>query len=223
MTFLSVSPIMIGTSIVVFLAVILLLVVILLFAKKYLSPSGPVKILINGEKEIEVESGSTLLSTLANEKIFLSSACGGGGSCAQCKCQVIDGGGEILPTETVHFSRKEVKDNWRLGCQVKVKNNMQIKIDEAILGVKQWECEVVSNNNVATFIKEFVVKLPEGENLNFISGGYIQINIPKYAIKFSDFDIQDRFRGDWDKFNMWNLTCTNTEETVRAYSMAQLS
>lgn len=160
------------------------------------------------------------MSTLANEKIFLSSACGGGGSCAQCKCQVIDGGGEILPTETVHFSRKEVKDNWRLGCQVKVKNNMQIKIDEAILGVKQWECEVVSNNNVATFIKEFVVKLPEGENLNFISGGYIQINIPKYAIKFSDFDIQDRFRGDWDKFNMWNLTCTNTEETVRAYSMA---
>ncbi len=220
MTFLSVSPIMIGTSIVVFLAVILLLVVILLFAKKYLSPSGPVKILINGEKEIEVESGSTLLSTLANEKIFLSSACGGGGSCAQCKCQVIDGGGEILPTESVHFSRKEVKDNWRLSCQVKVKNNMQIKIDEAILGVKQWECEVVSNNNVATFIKEFVVKLPEGENLNFISGGYIQINIPKYAIKFSDFDIQDRFRGDWDKFNMWNLTCTNTEETVRAYSMA---
>lgn len=208
------------TTIVVFLVLILLLVIILLVAKRYLIASGDVTITINGEKEVVAESGSTLLSTLANKNIFLPSACGGGGTCAQCRCQVLEGGGEILPTETVHFSRKEIKDHWRLGCQVKVKNDMSIKMDESILGVKKWECEVVSNNNVATFIKEFVVKLPEGEHLNFISGGYIQIDIPKYDLKFSTFDVQDRFRGDWDKFNMWDLTCKNEEETMRAYSMA---
>jgi len=175
---------------------------------------------INGEKEVEVEVGSSLLSTLAENKIFLPSACGGGGSCAQCRCQVEAGGGEILPTEKVHFSRKEQQANWRLGCQVKVKQDMEIKVPEAVLGVKKWECEVVSNNNVATFIKEFVVRLPKGEHLNFVSGGYIQIDIPKYDIKYADYEIEDRFRGDWDKFKMWDLTCKNEEETMRAYSMA---
>lgn len=207
-------------SVGVFLGVILLLVIILLIAKRYLSPSGKVKVTINGEKEVEVEVGSSLLSTLAENKIFLPSACGGGGSCAQCRCQVEAGGGEILPTEKVHFSRKEQQANWRLGCQVKVKQNMEIKVPEAVLGVKKWECEVVSNNNVATFIKEFVVRLPKGEHLNFVSGGYIQIDIPKYDIKYADYEIEDRFRGDWDKFKMWDLTCKNEEETMRAYSMA---
>lgn len=208
------------TSIGVFLVVILLLVIILLVAKKYLSPSGLVKITINGEKEVEVESGSNLLATLAANKIFLPSACGGGGSCAQCRCQIESGGGEILPTEKVHFSRKEQQANWRLGCQVKVKQDMEIKVPESVLGVKKWECEVVSNHNVATYIKEFVVRLPEGEHLNFVSGGYIQIDIPKYDIKYADFDVEDRFRADWDKFNMWDLTVKNEEETMRAYSMA---
>ena len=211
---------MVITSLVVFLLVILLLVIILLVAKQYLVASGDVTITINGEKEVIAPAGSTLLNTLSSQNIFLPSACGGGGSCAQCKCQVIEGGGEILPTETVHFSRKEIKDNWRLGCQVKVKNDIKIKMDESILGVKKWECEVVSNKNVATFIKEFVVKLPEGEHLNFISGGYIQIDIPKYDLKFTDFAIEEQFRGDWDKFKMWDLACTNEEETMRAYSMA---
>ncbi len=207
-------------SVGVFLGVILLLVIILLIAKRYLSPSGKVKVTINGEKEVEVEVGSSLLSTLAENKIFLPSACGGGGSCAQCRCQVEAGGGEILPTEKVHFSRKEQQANWRLGCQVKVKQDMEIKVPEAVLGVKKWECEVVSNNNVATFIKEFVVRLPKGEHLNFVSGGYTQIDIPKYDIKYADYEIEDRFRGDWDKFKMWDLTCKNEEETMRAYSMA---
>ena len=207
-------------SVGVFLGVILLLVIILLIAKRYLSPSGKLKVTINGEKEVEVEVGSSLLSTLAENKIFLPSACGGGGSCAQCRCQVEAGGGEILPTEKVHFSRKEQQANWRLGCQVKVKQDMEIKVPEAVLGVKKWECEVVSNNNVATFIKEFVVRLPKGEHLNFVSGGYIQIDIPKYDIKYADYEIEDRFRGDWDKFKMWDLTCKNEEETMRAYSMA---
>ncbi|MBP6260313.1 MAG: NADH:ubiquinone reductase (Na(+)-transporting) subunit F [Paludibacter sp.] len=217
---LAINTTMVITSLVVFLLVILLLVVILLVAKQYLVASGDVTITINGEKEVIAPAGSTLLNTLSSQNIFLPSACGGGGSCAQCKCQVIEGGGEILPTETVHFTRKEIKDNWRLGCQVKVKNDVKIKMDESILGVKKWECEVVSNNNVATFIKEFVVKLPEGEHLNFISGGYIQIDIPKYDLKFTDFAIEEQFRGDWDKFKMWDLACKNEEETMRAYSMA---
>ncbi|MBP1613427.1 MAG: Na translocating NADH-quinone reductase subunit [Bacteroidetes bacterium] len=207
-------------SVGVFLGVILLLVIILLIAKRYLSPSGTVKVTINGEKEVEVEVGSSLLSTLAANKIFLPSACGGGGSCAQCRCQIEEGGGEILPTETVHFSRKEQQAHWRLGCQVKVKQDMEIKVPESVLGVKKWECEVVSNNNVATFIKEFVVRLPEGEHLNFVSGGYIQIDVPKYNINYADYAIEDRFRGDWDKFNMWDLKWKNEEETMRAYSMA---
>lgn len=217
---LAIDTTMIVTSLVVFLLVILLLVVVLIVAKRYLVASGDVTITINGEKQVVASAGSTLLNTLSTQNIFLPSACGGGGSCAQCKCQVVEGGGEILPTETVHFSRKEIKDNWRLGCQVKVKSDMSIKMDETILGVKKWECEVVSNNNVATFIKEFVVKLPEGEKLNFISGGYIQIDVPKYDIKYADFEVEERFRGDWDKFKLWDLTCKNDEETMRAYSMA---
>ena len=207
-------------TIAVFLVVILLLVIVLLVAKRYLIASGDVKITINGEKDVTAEAGSNLMNTLASQDIFLPSACGGGGSCAQCKCQVLEGGGEILPTEAVHFSRREIKDHWRLGCQVKVKNDMSIKIDESILGVKKWECEVVSNRNVSTYIKEFVVKLPEGEHLNFVSGGYIQIDIPKYELKFSEFEVEDRFRGDWDQYKMWDLSVKNTEETVRAYSMA---
>lgn len=217
---LAIDTTMIITSLVVFLLVILLLVIVLIVAKRYLVASGDVTITINGEKQVVAPAGSTLLNTLSTQNIFLPSACGGGGSCAQCKCQVVEGGGEILPTETVHFSRKEIKDNWRLGCQVKVKSDMSIKMDETILGVKKWECEVVSNNNVATFIKEFVVKLPEGEKLNFVSGGYIQIDVPKYDIKYADFDVEERFRGDWDKFKLWDLTCKNDEETMRAYSMA---
>ncbi len=217
---LAINTSMMLASLIIFLVVILLLTVILIVAKKYLVASGDVKITINGEKEVIAPAGSTLLNTLSEQKIFLPSACGGGGSCAQCRCQVTEGGGEILPTETVHFSRKEIKDNWRLGCQVKVKGDMSIQMDESILGVKKWECEVVSNNNVATFIKEFIVKLPEGEHLNFKSGGYIQIDIPKYDLKFSDFAVEDRFRADWDKFKLWDLTCKNEEETMRAYSMA---
>ncbi|OIP83261.1 MAG: NADH:ubiquinone reductase (Na(+)-transporting) subunit F [Porphyromonadaceae bacterium CG2_30_38_12] len=208
------------TSLVVFLLVILLLVVFLLVAKRFLVASGDVTITINGEKDVIAPAGSTLLSTLSQQSIFLPSACGGGGSCAQCRCQVLEGGGEILPTETVHFSRKEIKDNWRLGCQVKVKNDLKVKMDESILGVKKWECEVVSNRNVATFIKEFVVKLPVGEHLNFTSGGYIQIDIPEFELKFEDFNVEEQFRGDWDKFKLWGLTCKNTEPTMRAYSMA---
>ena len=208
------------TSIMIFLIMILLLVFILLVAKKYLVPSGKVKITINDEKEIETETGSSLLSTLSSQKIFLPSACGGGGSCAQCRCQVLEGGGEILPTETVHFSRKQQQAHWRLGCQVKVKNDMKILIPESVLGIRKWECEVISNRNVATFIKEFVVRLPNDEHLNFIPGSYSQIDIPAYELKYSDFDIEEKFRGDWEHFKMFDLTCKNTEPTMRAYSMA---
>ncbi len=208
-------------SIAVFLVIILALVGILLLAKRFLVASGAVKLTINGENELEVESGSTLLNTLSSNGIFLSSACGGKGSCGQCKCQVLEGGGEILPSEKGHFSRKQQQDHWRLGCQVKVKNDLKIKVPESVLGVKKWDCEVVSNHNISTFIKEFVVKLPEGENLKFRSGGYIQIDIPKYdEIKFSDMVIDEQFRGDWDKFDMWSLVTKNPEPTFRAYSMA---
>ncbi|MDO9152159.1 MAG: NADH:ubiquinone reductase (Na(+)-transporting) subunit F [Paludibacter sp.] len=217
---LAINLTMMIASLIVFLVVILLLVIILIVAKRYLVASGDVTITINGEKQVIVQAGSTLLNTLSGQSIFLPSACGGGGSCAQCKCQIVEGGGEILPTETVHFTRKEIKNNWRLGCQVKVKNDLLIKMDESILGVKKWECEVVSNCNVATFIKEFIVKLPEGEKLNFTPGGYIQIDVPTYDLKFSDFAIEEQFRGDWEKFNMFDLVCKNEEETMRAYSMA---
>ncbi|MDR0420247.1 MAG: NADH:ubiquinone reductase (Na(+)-transporting) subunit F [Prevotellaceae bacterium] len=209
------------TAIAVVLALILILVSLLLYVKKKISPSTLLTININdGKKELTVNPGSTLLSTLSNEKIFLPSACGGGGSCGMCKCQVMEGGGSILPTETGFFTRKQQMTNWRLGCQVKVRDNLKIQIPEFVLGIKKWECEVVSNRNVATYIKEFLVRLPEGEHLNFVSGGYIQIDVPKYDIKYSDYDIDERFRSDWDKFKMWDLTCKNTEPVVRAYSMA---
>lgn len=208
------------TSVVVFLLVVLILVIVLLLAKSKLVPSGNVTIEVNGEKKFESPLGGTLLNTLQNEGIFLSSACGGGGSCGQCRCRVVEGGGDILPTEKGFFSRKEQQAHWRLGCQTKVKENLKVIVPESVFGVKEWECEVVSNRNVATFIKEFVVKLPEGEHMNFKSGSYAQIKIPKYNIKYSDYVIEDAFKGDWDQFNMWSLVAKNEEETVRAYSMA---
>ncbi|CDN31488.1 Na(+)-translocating NADH-quinone reductase subunit F [Mucinivorans hirudinis] len=208
-------------AIIAFLVVVLVLVAVLLYAKKKLMPSGNVTIDINhGERVFESEMGGTLLSTLGNNGIFLPSACGGGGSCGMCKCQIMEGGGEILPTETNFFTRRQQAEKWRLGCQVKVKEDMKIHIEEEVLGVKKWECEVVSNDNVATFIKEFVVKLPEGETLNFRAGGYIQIDVPKYEVDFKDFDIQPEYREDWDKMKIWDLKMKNTEETFRAYSMA---
>ncbi|MEE4115966.1 MAG: NADH:ubiquinone reductase (Na(+)-transporting) subunit F [Marinilabiliaceae bacterium] len=206
-------------SIVVFLLVILLLVIVLLYARAKLIPQGDVKLQIN-DRELTVSPGNNLMSTMSANGIFLPSACGGGGTCAQCKCQVLEGGGSILPTETGFFTRKEQQNNWRLGCQVKVREDMKVKIPEAILGVKKWECEVISNRNVATFIKEFVVRLPEGESLDFQSGGYIQIDVPKYDISFRDIEVEEEFRDEWDKFNMWDLKTKNSEETIRAYSMA---
>lgn len=207
-------------SIAVFLLVILLLVALLIFARAKLTPQGNVNITINDEKEIEVNPGSSLLSTLSNEKVFLPSACGGGGTCGMCRVQITDGGGSILPTEKGFFSRKEQQDNWRLGCQVKVREDMKIQVPAEIFGIKKWECEVVSNNNVATFIKEFVVKLPEGEHLDFRSGGYIQIDVPKTEVEFKDMDIDEEYHGDWDHFKMWDLKMKNSEPLFRAYSMA---
>ena len=207
-------------SVAVFLLLTLLLVVVLLVAKSKLVPSGNVKLTINGEKEAEVPIGGTLLNTLQSENIYLSSACGGSGSCGQCRCRVVEGGGEILPTEKGFFSRKEQSEHWRLACQTKVKEDMQVIVPAEVFGVKEWECEVISNRNVSTFIKEFVVKLPEGEVMNFKSGSYAQITIPPYDIKYSDYDIDEKFRGDWDHFDMWSLTCKNDTETIRAYSMA---
>lgn len=215
-------------TIVVFLIVLLMLTALLLFAKQKLTPSGNVKIEINGEKTIEVAAGSTLLGTLGNEKIFLPSACGGGGTCIQCSCQVIEGGGEMLPTEEPHFSRKERADHWRLGCQVKVKNDMKIQIPEEIFGIKKWDATVVRNYNVASFIKEFVVEIPE--DMDYKAGGYIQIEIPECEIKYSDIDIEahpeehpgepDKFKKEWDNFNLWPLVMKNDEVVERAYSMA---
>ena len=220
---LAINMTMIGISIAVFLVSILVMVIILLVAKRYLSPSGPVKVTLNGEKTMEVASGGTLLGTMAVEGVFLPSACGGKGSCGQCRCQVPEGGGEILPTETVHFSRKQLKDNWRLGCQVKVKGDMSVKVPESVLGVKEWECEVISNRNVATFIKEFKVKLPAGEHMDFIPGSYAQIVIPEYDLNYADFDrslIGDLYVPAWENFGLFNLKQKNTEPTIRAYSMA---
>jgi Na+-transporting NADH:ubiquinone oxidoreductase subunit F len=206
-------------SMVVFLFVILLLVILLLYAKKKLTPQGDVTLTIN-DKELTVSPGSTILNTLSGNQIFLPSACGGGGTCGMCKCQVVEGGGSILPTEVSFFTRREQQENWRLGCQVKIREDMKIKVPESIMGIKKWECEVISNNNVATFIKEFVVKLPEGETLDFESGGYIQIDVPKYDVSFRDMDVASEYRDDWDKLGLWDLKVKNTEETYRAYSMA---
>lgn len=213
----------------VFLLVLLVLVAVLLYAKSKLMPSGKVKIEINGEKTIETDAGGTILSTLGQNKIFLPSACGGGGTCAMCTCQVDEGGGEILPTEEPYFTRKEIKDNWRLGCQVKVKEDMKIRIPEEVFGIKKWQCEVISNYNVSSFIKEFVVKLPEGEKLDFEAGGYIQIDVPPIEVDFKDIDITahpemhddpKKFQTEWDNFNLWDLKMKNDEEIFRAYSMA---
>ena len=214
-------------SIVVFLILILLLVSILLGAKAKLIPSGPVKINVNGEKDLEVSSGGTLLGTLGSEKLFLPSACGGGGTCIQCKCIVKEGGGTLLPTEEPHFTRKEIADGWRLGCQVKVKQDMKIQIPEEVFGIKKWEATVVRNYNVASFIKEFVVEIPE--DMDYKAGGYIQIEIPKCEVPYKDIDITahpeehetpDKFQAEWDKFNLWPLVMKNNETVERAYSMA---
>ncbi len=221
MTLLVEQSTVIVAGIVVFLAMILLLVVILLVAKAKLLPAGTVKIDINhGEKVLEVAPGSSILSALSANKIFLPSACGGGGTCAMCKCQVLEGGGDALPTEKPYFTRKQLQNNWRLGCQVKVKNDIKIHVPEEVMGIKKWECEVVSNNNVATFIKEFVVRLPEGEILDFKSGGYIQIDVPKIDVDFKDIIVEEQFQDDWHKFKMFDLKMSNPEPTFRAYSMA---
>jgi Na+-transporting NADH:ubiquinone oxidoreductase subunit F len=204
----------------IFLGVMLLLVFMLLYAKAKLAPSGPVKITINDERELNVNGGSSLLSTLANEKIFLPSACGGGGTCAMCRCQVLEGGGSILPTEVGYFTRKEQQNHWRLGCQVKVREDMKIHVEPEIFGIKKWECEVISNHNVATFIKEFVVRLPEGETLDFKSGGYIQIDVPECEVDYKDIIVEPEYREEWDKFKMWDLKMKNPEPIFRAYSMA---
>ena len=212
------------TSAIVFLVLTLLLVIILLVAKHYLVPSGNVKININnGTKELEVTSGNTLLNTLHENGVMLSSACGGKGSCGQCKVQVIEGGGQILPTEVPHFSRKEQMDHWRLGCQVKVKDNMTIQVPDSVLSVKEYECTVVSNKLVSSFIKEFIVALPPGEHMDFIPGSYAQIRIPEYEMSY-DKDIDKESLGEylptWEKYDMFSLKCRNDEATVRAYSMA---
>ena len=218
------------TPIIVCLVIVLTLTGILLLAKTFLVSSGKVKITINGDKVIEVDGGSTLLTTLGNEGIFLPSACGGGGTCVQCTCQVMSGGGSILPTEEPHFSRKQIADNFRLGCQVKVKEDMEIEVEEEIMGIKEWEATVVSNYNVATYIKEFIVEIPE--DMDYKAGGYIQIKIPKGETKFSDMDVKahpqdhpgepDKFEKDWSggKFALRDLTMNNDEDVVRAYSMA---
>ncbi len=209
----------------IFLVIVLALVIVLLVAKRWLVNSGEVAISINdGKKMIHAEGGKSLLATLGENGVHLSSACGGKGSCGQCKLQVTSGGGDMLPTEAVHFTRRQIKDNWRLGCQVKVKGDMEIKVSEAALDVKEWECEVISNKNVATFIKEFIVRLPEGEHMNFIPGSYAQIRIPKYSMDY-DKDIDKNLIGEeyipsWEKFGLFTLKARNDEETVRAYSMA---
>lgn len=209
-------------AIAAFLVVTLVLVALLLYAKTKLTPSGKVTLDINnGQKQLSVDSGSTLLTTLSENGIFLPSACGGGGSCGMCKVQVVEGGGEILPTEVNFFTRREQQQKWRLGCQVKVKEDLKLDIPTSVLGVKKLECEVVSNDNVATFIKEFKVKLPAGENLDFRAGGYIQIDVPKYSVDFAkDIDVADEYREDWDNMKLWDLKVENKEETFRAYSMA---
>ena len=211
-------------SIGVFLVVILLVVVVLLVAKKYLSPSGKVKVTVNGKNTYEVEQGSSVLSTLAEEGVHLPSACGGKGSCGQCKCQVVSGGGEILDSEKGHFTRKQIKEGYRLGCQCKVKGDLELKVADSVLGVKEWECTVIGNRNVATFIKEYKVALPPGEHMDFEPGSYAQIRIPKFEnLKYSDFDkslIGDTYLPAWEKFGLFDLVCNNPEETIRAYSMA---
>ena len=224
MTLINSIGITVASSAIIFLIITLLLVILLLVAKHYLQPSGKVKIEINGGKrQLEVETGSSLLSTLHQGGVMLSSACGGKGSCGQCKVQVTEGGGEILPTEKVHFSRKEQQAHWRLGCQVKVKDNMSIQVPDSVLEVKEYECTVVSNKLVSSYIKEFIVALPEGAHMDFVPGSYAQIRIPEYEMSY-DTDIDKASLGEylptWEKFGLFSLKCKNTEPTVRAYSMA---
>ena len=203
-----------------FTAIVLSLVAIILIARSKLVSSGDVTIEINGERTVTVAAGSKLLNTLSANGIFLSSACGGGGTCAQCKCIVESGGGEMLPTEESHFTKREAKEGWRLSCQTPVKQDMKIEVPEEVFGVKKWECTVESNPNVATFIKELTLKLPEGENVDFRAGGYVQLECPPHTVNYKDFDIQPEFRGDWDKFNLWKYVSKVDETTIRAYSMA---
>ncbi|MAO39085.1 MAG: NADH:ubiquinone reductase (Na(+)-transporting) subunit F [Pseudohongiella sp.] len=205
-----------------FTVVVMLLVVLILAARSRLVSTGDVKIEINGdpEKSITVPAGGKLLNTLADAGIYLSSACGGGGTCAQCKCKVVDGGGSMLPTEAGHFTMGEAKEHWRLSCQVAVKQDMKIEVDPEFFGVKQWECEVISNHNVATFIKELVLKIPEGESVDFRAGGYVQLEVGPHEVEFKNFDIEERFRADWERFGLFDLKSKVNETTVRAYSMA---
>ena len=210
-------------SVAIFSGVILILVLMLNLAESKLLPQGDVNLNINGDddKSIKVRPGSTLLSALATESIFLPSACGGGGTCALCKCQVNEGGGEILPTEKGHINRTEAKDNWRLACQVKIKEDMKVHVPDEIFNIQKWDCTVRSNKNVATFIKELVLELPKGENLNFTAGGYIQIDIPEYHdLNFKNFNVEKEYHEDWDKFKIWDVTANNDEDCFRAYSMA---
>ena len=209
-------------SVFVFSSIIMILVLILNYAEKKLLPQGDVRVIINGDEKKSpiIKPGGTLLSTLANESVFIPSACGGGGTCSQCKCQVISGGGDILQTEIPHFTRKEIKENYRLACQVKVKEDMEIKIPDEIFNIQKWECEVVSNDAVATFIKELVLKLPSGENLEFEAGGYIQIDIPPYDISYKTFDLDKEYHEDWDKYKIWDLEIKNEKPIYKAYSMA---
>lgn len=207
-------------GVVMFTVVVLALVVVILFARKQMVNTGDVVIGVNGEKDIKVPAGGKLLGTLADNELFLASACGGGGTCAQCRCIVESGGGSILPTEESAFTPREMKDGWRLSCQVPVKQNMKIKVPDEVFGVKQWECEVVSNPNVATFIKELTLKLPEGENVNFRAGGYVQLERPAGTVHYKDFDIEKEYRGDWEHFDFFKYSSTTTEPVIRAYSMA---
>lgn len=203
-----------------FTAIVLALVVIILAARAKLVSTGDVSILINDERTVTVPAGGKLLQTLAANNIFLSSACGGGGTCAQCKCQVFEGGGDMLPAEGSHFTKRDAKEGWRLSCQVSVKQDMKIQIPEEVFGVKKWECTVGSNPNVATFIKELTLNLPEGEDVNFRAGGYVQLECPPHRVEYKDFDIQEKFHPDWDKFNIWRYVSDVKETTIRAYSMA---
>ena len=207
-------------GVVMFTTVVLALVAVILIARSRLVATGDVTILINDEKEIQVPAGDKLLQTLSSNDIFLASACGGGGTCAQCKCIVNDGGGSMLPTEAAHFTRREADEGWRLSCQTPVKQDMKIQVPEEVFGVKQWECEVVSNPNVATFIKELTLKLPEGENVDFRAGGYVQLECPPHHVKYADFEIEEEYRGDWERFGFFNLESECKETTIRAYSMA---
>ncbi len=207
-------------GVIVFTGLVLLLAAVIVTAKRWLVPAGDVSIMVNGEKEIKVPAGGKLLGALAEGELFVSSACGGGGTCGQCKVKVTEGGGEILPTELGHISKREAREGERLSCQVAVKRDMQVEVDEAVFGVKKWECEVISNDNKATFIKELKLKIPDGESVPFRAGGYIQIECGPYNIAFSDFDIPTEYREDWDKFDLFKLKAVNDEHVTRAYSMA---